>query len=169
MAISKAIIPSIIIGIGIIIGSLIITGAIQSKDEHVLDVSGGKVKLGQVYSENKVITLRTSMSDGKSPLTLLDNESTDDYLSQLRKSVGGIAGDEKKINLDEMSFSIPINVNMSVAMRYKSEFQPLFTLMLKEDDFVVPANEPFLKYVNEKAASLVSSQENTFKKVSFIN
>ncbi|EPB4201301.1 hypothetical protein ACROPO_004204 [Yersinia enterocolitica] len=169
MAISKAIIASSIIGVGIIIGSLIMTGAIQSKDEHILDVSGGKVKLGQVYSENRVITLRSSLSNGKSPLTLLDNASTDDYLSELRKSVEGISGDEKKSNLDELSFSIPIHINMSVAMRYKSEFQPSFTLMLKEDDFVVPANEPFLKYVNEKAASLIYSQENTFKKVSFIN
>ncbi|MGE5024979.1 hypothetical protein AB8898_12530 [Yersinia enterocolitica] len=169
MTISKAIIASSIIGIGIIIGSLIMTGAIQSKDEHVLDISGGKVKLGQVYSENRVINLRSSLSDGKSPLALLENASTDDYLSQLRKSVEGIAGDEKKSSLDELSFSIPIHINMSVAMRYKSEFQPSFTLMLKEDDFVVPANEPFLKYVNEKAASLISSQENTFKKVSFIN
>ena len=44
---------SVILGAAAIFSSLIISGNISFKDEHIIQLSGGAIKLGDVYKENK--------------------------------------------------------------------------------------------------------------------
>ncbi len=47
---------SVILGAAAIFSSLIISGNISFKDEHIIQLSGGAIKLGDVYKENKLIS-----------------------------------------------------------------------------------------------------------------
>ena len=44
---------SVILGAAAVFSSLIISGNISFKDEHIIQLSGGAIKLGDVYKENK--------------------------------------------------------------------------------------------------------------------
>lgn len=49
---------SVILGAAAIFSSLIISGNISFKDEHIIQLSGGAIKLGDVYKENKLISAK---------------------------------------------------------------------------------------------------------------
>ena len=54
---------SVILGAAAIFSSLIISGNISFKDEHIIQLSGGAIKLGDVYKENKLISAKIIFPD----------------------------------------------------------------------------------------------------------
>lgn len=49
---------SAIVGAALIVSSLISSGSVLFKSENIISVTGGSVKLGNIYDEHKVVSVK---------------------------------------------------------------------------------------------------------------
>ncbi|WP_223610895.1 hypothetical protein [Escherichia coli] len=83
---------SVILGAAAIFSSLIISGNISFKDEHIIQLSGGAIKLGDVYKENKLISAKKiifSDNQGEQILVVDGNPENfkEDFQEKLNKVI----------------------------------------------------------------------------------
>lgn len=59
---NNTIVASAIIGVSMIFSGLIISDNISFKDQHVISLAGGAVKLGDIYKEEKLISANSFLN-----------------------------------------------------------------------------------------------------------
>ncbi|EKQ5539837.1 hypothetical protein P5Y70_003091, partial [Escherichia coli] len=70
---------SVILGAAAIFSSLIISGNISFKDEHIIQLSGGAIKLGDVYKENKLISAKIIFPDNQGEQILVVDGNPENF------------------------------------------------------------------------------------------
>ena len=138
---NKLIGSSIILGVAAIFSALIISENISFKDEHIVPLSGGAVKLGEVYKENKLISAKLIFKEGEQVLIFEGNP--EEYSSDLDNKIkeitnlvnAGKTKEDEKIKADNLGVTDDSKLEIVSAVRYTSEYQPVFTLTLEKRKF----------------------------------
>lgn len=164
---------SSIVGVALIVASLINSGEVSFKDRHIIPVTGGAVKLGEVYDEHQIVSAKLIFNDKDSAdETLLEQANSGDYKDTLKNKLGSLSNminaankSEDKVTADNLSVKKLAKLEITVAVRYRSEYQPSFTLVVGSKTIDIPANAPIYKlsvdsvdsFLHEKKAEIDSS------------
>ncbi len=91
---------SVILGAAAVFSSLIISGNISFKDEHIIQLSGGAIKLGDVYKENKLISAKIIFPDNQGEQILVVDGNPEnfkeDFQEKLNKVIKTLNASKKK-------------------------------------------------------------------------
>lgn len=92
---------SVILGAAAVFSSLIISGNISFKDEHIIQLSGGAIKLGDVYKENKLISAKIIFPDNQGEQILVVDGNPEnfkeDFQEELNKVIKTLNASKKKM------------------------------------------------------------------------
>ncbi|MDY8772492.1 hypothetical protein UY868_24125 [Escherichia coli] len=131
---------SVILGAAAVFSSLIISGNISFKDEHIIQLSGGAIKLGDVYKVNKLIkTLNASKKK-----------------------------DEEKVGLDNLSVIEESKLELVSAVRYSAQYVPMFTLTLDKKEITMPKNTVIFPFASDETAKYLNEQQQKYKDSLFL-
>ncbi|MGG7447386.1 hypothetical protein ACQ3G7_15080 [Kosakonia oryzendophytica] len=144
---------STIVGAALILASFINSGELRFKNEHIIPVAGGAVKLGEVYDEHQIVSLVLNFNDKAFPdEELLQQANAGDYKDALKGKLGKLSDlinsgnkGQDKVTAENLSLKNPAKLELTVAVRYRSEYQPSFTLVISKKTVDIPANAPIYK------------------------
>ncbi|MCZ3383896.1 hypothetical protein O3S68_16560 [Kosakonia sp. SOY2] len=164
---------SAIVGGALIVASFINSGQFTFKDEHIIPVTGGTVKLGEVYDEHQIVSLKMSFNDKDfEDEQLLQQSNAGDYKDALKDKLRTLsdlvnAGNksQEKATADSISLKKPARLEINMAVKYRSEYQPSFTLVIGTKTVDLPANTAIYQasvdavdsFMKEKKMALDSS------------
>lgn len=94
----KLLVASVVLGASAIVSSLFISDNISLKDEHVIQLSGGAIKLGEVYDEYKLVSVRMVFEDKANNQVLISQANADEYKVMLGDKLETFA---HQINLEK--------------------------------------------------------------------
>ncbi|WP_449550836.1 hypothetical protein [Lelliottia amnigena] len=165
---NKLIGSSLILGAAVVFSALIISDSISFKDEHIVPLSGGSIKLGNVYKENKLVSARLIFKEGQQVLISEGNPET--YSSDLNEKVEeivklyntGKSKSEDKLTAENLSVTDDTRLELISAVRYSSEYQPMFTLTLEKKEVPMPKGTNIKSFTDNNVKSFISSQEQAY-------
>ena len=85
---NNTIVASAIIGVSMIFSGLIMSDNISFKDQHVIPLAGGAVKLGDIYKEEKLISAKLIFKQGEQ--VLVSQGNPDDFNSEVDDKIAEI-------------------------------------------------------------------------------
>lgn len=167
---------SLVIGGSLILSAAIVSGAIPLKNENVLPVVDGGIKLGNVYSEDDLVSARLVFSDDNQDQVLFENVGPQEANARLQEKMNELAkqvnfnqkDEAKKITAENLSIKVPATLVFTSSVKYRSEYQPSFTLTLTKKNVDVPANAKMLETLKSATADFVKSQKAQFESSHFI-
>ncbi|EAW1174393.1 hypothetical protein S922_22945 [Salmonella enterica subsp. enterica] len=166
-------ISSIIIGGSLILSALIMKGLYPFENEHVITTTRGEVKLGDIYSENRLLTIR--LSDSKNnEIFSMENINPDEYVKiiddEIDKQVRDYnsASPGNKVTPDNMILKTNGILTITAAMEYKSEHIPSFTLTLDEINSPIKKDSLIKNAIVAAVSSFVESEHEKYRENSFI-
>ncbi|ENT4822987.1 TPA: hypothetical protein U2Q33_004527 [Citrobacter farmeri] len=168
------------VGACLIVSALIVSDTIKLKDEHVIELENGAVKLGNVYQEKNVITIKVKFKDEKftDDWVLTNEVGVNGYQEEVRKKFqeqidlinSGKSKDKNKdLNIDNMVLKSDATIELSTAVIYRSEHHPLFTLTLEEKTKDLAENTILLDAVTKEADALIKEQQPAYEAASYIH
>lgn len=167
---------SAIVGVALIVASFINSGAVSFKDEHVIPVTGGAVKLGDVYSEHQIVSLKMVFGNKDfSDEDLLQDANVGDYKDALKNKLNSLSDlintgkkDKDKITGEGLSVKNPAKLEVTTAVRYRSEYQPSFTLVLGKKTFDLPTNESIYQKSIDSVDAFLKEQQYQFNSALYL-
>lgn len=167
----KFLVASIVLGASAIVSSLIVSNNISLKDEHVIQLSGGAVKLGEVYDEYKIITVKVIFEDKANSDTLINQGNADEYKDALADKFETYAKqinlakkpDDKEATPESISLTLPAKLEITTAVRYRSEYQPSFTLTLGKKTIDMPVGTVLYSKVTSSVDDYLKELQPEFK------
>lgn len=165
---SKLIGSSLILGAAAIFSALIISGNVSFKNEHIVPLSGGSVKLGDVYKENKLVSVKLIFKEGEQVLISEGNPETysedlDGKIQEIVKLINsGRAKSDEQLTADTLSVTDDSRLELISAVKYSSEHQPLFTLTLEQKEIQMQKGTNIKTFVDNNVKSFINSQEEAY-------
>lgn len=170
----KFLVASIVLGASAIVSSLIVSNNISFKNEHVIPLSGGAIKLGDIYKENKLISAKLIFKDSEQVLVVDGNP--DDFPAELEekiqailKTINATKRDDEKLTAENLSVVADSTLEVVSAVRYTSEYQPLFTLTLEKKVIPMAKDTVIQPFVNAQAADFIRSQQQDYAKALYLS
>jgi len=165
---NKLIGSSLILGAAAVFSALIISDNISFKDEHIVPHTGGAVKLVNVYKENKLVSARLIFKEGQQVLISEGNPETysadlDDKIQEIVKRYNaGKAKSEAELTSENLSVTDDSKLELISAVRYTSEYQPMFTLTLEKKEVPMSKGTNIKSFVDNNVKSFINSQEQAY-------
>ncbi|MBP2155369.1 hypothetical protein [Erwinia rhapontici] len=171
----NTIVSSIILGGALVLSSLFISGEFSTKKGNVINVVDGAVKLGEVYSEDDIVSARIEFENDSNEV-LFENvgpSEAADKLQQRLKAIAeqintGVKDPAKKATAESISAKVPGKVIFTSAVKYRAEFQPSFTLTLERKEVELAANEKMLSTVKAQLEIFLDKQKTKFSESHFL-
>ena len=168
------IIASAIIGVSVVFSALIVSDNISFKNEHVIPLTGGAVKLGDVYKEEKLLSAKLMFKEGEQ--VLISNGNPDDFSNELDKKIteilntlnAGKSKDDERLTAENLSVIDDARLVVTSAVRYTSEHQPLFTLTLDEQEIPMAKGSFIKDFSRENIKKFVESQRESYQNALFL-
>ncbi|MDT3545615.1 hypothetical protein [Cronobacter sakazakii] len=170
------IVASAILGGALILSAAIVAGGIPVKDENVLQVVDGSVKLGNVFSEDDLVSAKLVFSDDNQNQVLFENIGPAEAESRLQERIKEFSeqvnysqkDEAKKIAPERLSIKVPATLVLTAAVKYRSEYQPSFTLTLTKEEVNLPANSNMLETIKPAVSGFIEKQKNKFDSSHFL-
>lgn len=168
------IIASVIVGVSVFFSALIISDNISFKNEHVIPLAGGSVKLGDVYKEEKLLSARLIFKEGEQ--VLISNGNPDDFSNELDAKIteilktlnSGKSKDDERLTAENLSVIDDAKLEVTSAVRYTSEHQPLFTLTLDEQEIPMVKGSYIKDFSRENIKKFIDSQQKNYQNALFL-
>lgn len=168
------IIASAIIGVSVVFSSLIISDNISFKNEHIIPLAGGAVKLGDVYKEEKLLSAKLLFKEGEQ--ILISNGNPDDFSNELDAKIteilktlnSGKSKDDERLTAENLSVIDDAKLEVTSAVRYTSEHQPLFTLTLDEQEIPMVKGSYIKDFSRENIKKFIDSQQKNYQNALFL-
>lgn len=174
---------SIILGIAVFFSAMVNSGLILQKEkiqakENILTTTVGHVNLGKVYSESRGmnITLRNAEEKTPAAINLIDVDPNN-FSKELHAALGKIAKDvndsrgltgDEAITPEHLSSKVSFKLNIKTYMNYRSEYIPMYTLMIKDEDIIIDKNQNFESKIIAEAQRIAKDSSIQFLVSSFI-
>lgn len=165
---------SVIVGGCLIIAAGVISGAINLKDEHVIQTTQGNVKLGDVYLEDRYLSIELSGTDGDK-IVSINNINPEDYksvigekLQELNNSINRGVPENKRRSKSELTLSVPGEIKLTSSMHYRSKNIPDYTLTLDEKKIEVNKDEYVYGSLIHTAETFINEQQKNYADASQI-
>lgn len=171
---NKFIFSSVIIGLCMVFSAGIISGAIDLKDEHVVHTTQGEVKLGDVYKENRLLSISIKDDAGRNILNIEDvnpSEAAEKITAELDSIISehnATVTDNHQIDKASMSLKDNATVKVESAMSYNSSLQSNYKLVLDSENFTLSKNEVIYDKLISIVADFVSKQKPAYDSASYI-
>ncbi|WP_226571243.1 hypothetical protein [Mangrovibacter yixingensis] len=167
---------SVVIGASVIFASLVYSGNVTFKDEHVIQLDGGAVKLGDVREEHKVVSVKLQFDDKSMDNELLTMANMDEYKDALKKKLQlaadainvGVKDDEKKATPESISLKVPAKLEVTTAVHYTSQYQPSFTLTLGSETVPLASGDNLYNAVTKVTDDYIKSQKEVINQSLYI-
>ncbi|WP_034913085.1 hypothetical protein [Erwinia sp. 9145] len=175
---------SVILGVAIFFSAMVKSGLILQKEkvqpkENILTTTVGHVNLGKVYSESRGMNITLHDASEKSAAALdLTNVDPNNFSKELHDALFKIAREvnesqgltgEKALKPESLSGKVPFELTVKTYMNYRSENMPMYTLMIKNENFIVDKNEVFESRITNEAERIAKESAPEFAAASFIN
>ncbi|MGV3793339.1 hypothetical protein [Citrobacter portucalensis] len=168
------IIASAIIGMSVVFSALIISDNISFKNEHVIPLAGGAVKLGDVYKEEKLLSAKLVFKEGEQ--VLISNGNPDDFsndldakITELLKTLNaGKSKDDERLTAENLSVIDDAKLEVTSAVRYTSEHQPLFTLTLDSQEIPMVKGSNIKAFSHENIKKFIEGQQKNYQNSLFL-
>lgn len=168
------IIASAIIGVSVVFSALIISDNISFKNEHIIPLAGGAVKLGDVYKEEKLLSAKLLFKEGEQ--VLISNGNPDDFSNELDAKIteilktlnSGKSKDDERLTAENLSVIDDAKLEVTSAVRYTSEHQPLFTLTLDEQEIPMVKGSYIKDFSRENIKKFIDSQQKNYQNALFL-
>lgn len=174
---------AVILSTAILLAAMVNSGLILQKEkaqpkENILTTTVGHVNLGKVYSESRGMDIILRNSEEKSPeainLTDVDPENfskeVHEALEKIAKEVNksqGITG-EKALKAETLSGNVQFKLKIKTYVNYRSEYMPMYTLMIKDEDIIIEKGEGLESRVTAEAERIAKESMPAFSSSSFI-
>ena len=171
---NNTIVASAIIGVSMIFSGLIISDNISFKDQHVIPLAGGAVKLGDIYKEEKLISAKLIFKQGEQVLVSQGNpddfnSEVDDKIAEILKELNaGKAKNDERITPETLSVLDDAKLELVSAVRYNSEHQPMFTLTLEKKVITMVKGSYIKDFSLKNIKQFVESQQQAYSQSLFI-
>lgn len=168
------IISSIIIGLSLVIAAAINVGAINLKNEHIITTTQGKVKLGDVYQQKRLLTVKVKSQEGFEIVSLVDinpesySDEIDKTIDEVVKGYNKDQTDKNKLTADKLSLKSDAKITLESSMYYLSEYLPPYTLMLESKTIDLPEGDALLPKLMSESKSFVDGQKISYSQASYI-
>ena len=157
---------SVILGAAAIFSSLIISG----------NISGGAIKLGDVYKENKLISAKIIFPDNQGEQILVVDGNPEnfkeDFQEKLNKVIKTLNAskkkDEEKVSLDNLSVIEESKLELVSAVRYSAQYVPMFTLTLDKKEITMPKNTVIFPFASDETSKYLNEQQQKYKDSLFL-
>lgn len=162
----------------LVISSLIVSKTINFKDEHVIPLTNGAVKLGDVYREINVVSVQFTFDDPKmeEPVMLTSDVPVTTYKDTVKEMLQKIvdaanrnATEKEKIKLETMQIKKSATLKMSTSIIYQAEHNPNFTLHLRDKTVSMPVNTALYSSITDNVDTLIKDQQKDYDAASFLN
>lgn len=160
---------SAIIGVALVVSSLINSGPVLFKSENIIPLTGGSVKLGSIYDEHKVVSVKMIFDDSIANEALLDQTNADDYKETFKSKLAELADlvnkgrkEEDKTTVDNLALTKSAKLEITTAVRYRSEYQPVFTLVLGTKSVDLPVGTHLYEKSIESVDAFLKEQKPAF-------
>lgn len=160
---------SAIVGAALIVSSLINSAPVLFKSENIISVTGGAVKLGNIYDEHKVVSVKIIFDDNVSNQEFLEQTNADDYkvafkdkLTDLSNLINKGRKEDEKTTADSLALTKPAKLEITTAVRYRSEYQPVFTLVLGTKTVDLPVGTQLYAKSIESVDAFLKEQKPQF-------
>lgn len=168
------IIASAIIGVSVIFSALLISDNISFKNEHVIPLAGGAIKLGDVYKEEKLLSAKLIFKEGEQ--VLITNGNPDDFSSELDTKIteilktlnAGKSKDDERLTAENLSVIDDAKLEVTSAVRYTSEYQPLFTLTLDDQKISMGKGSNIKDFSHENIKKFIDAQQKNYQNALFL-
>ena len=171
---NSIVIGSAVIGVALIALSAINSGAINLKDEHIVTTTQGAVKLGNIYQEKRLLSIKMTDSDGN-VITSIQNINPDSYIDEIKKNVdaevkayNSSVSKEKKLTRDDAAVVGNAVLNIESSMEYHAEYIPLYTLVLDTEDVNVSKGTTIYGFMTSSVAKFLEKQQVNYSAASYI-
>lgn len=166
---------SLIVGASAIFSSLIISGNINFKDENVIPLDGGAIKLGEVYKENKLLSAKVIFKVGEQ--TLITEGSPDSFKEEYQGVIDGLLKDlnsngaknGEQRTADSLNVKDDATIELVSAVRYSSEHIPAFTLILEKKTVPMPKGSNMLTFPTTETEKFVKEQQQKYNNALYIS
>ncbi|MDH1088710.1 hypothetical protein N5C79_19615 [Pantoea brenneri] len=174
---------AVILGLAIFLAAMVNSGLILQKEneqpkENILTTTVGHVNLGKVYSESRGMDIILINSEEKSPAAInLADLDPDNFSKELHQALEKIAKDvnksqgltgEKALKPETLSGSVQFKLKIKTYMNYRSEYMPMYTLMIKDEDIIIDKGEGLESRITAEAERLLKDSLPAFSSSSFI-
>lgn len=162
----------------LVLSSLIISKTINLKDEHVISLTNGSIKLGEVYREMNVVSVKFSFDDAemKETYMLSNDDPVNSYKDAIRAklqpwadAINRESKKKEKLTVEQLGLKKSAILEISSSIVYQSEHHPSFTLRLKEKTIAVPVDSIVYSFITDQVDSLLKEQQPDYDAASFIN
>ncbi|MFP1915019.1 hypothetical protein ACLEEZ_05540 [Lonsdalea quercina] len=172
----KNLLASLILGGAFVLSAAIVAGGIQIKDEHVLLGVDGNVKLGDVLGEEDQVSAKLIFNDSDLNQVLFEKVGPSEAegrlyekLKELSDQVNlGKNDDEKKTAPEKLSLKVPATLVLTAAVKYRSEYQPVFTFSIAKEEVKLPAESNMLEAIKPAVTGFIQKQKNNFDSSHFL-
>jgi hypothetical protein len=134
---------SIIISLGLIVSSLIFSADniyALSQSKNTIELTSGKVRLGEVYSEKLIISYVVKNSESKQSMMNAQGGAGNIYqiafddFQETLETVNKAREKEKKepLSIDSANWTEDMTITMITEVTYQSQYQPSFKLTIDE-------------------------------------
>lgn len=169
------IIASAIVGVSVIFSALIISENISFKNEHVIPLAGGAVKLGDIYKEQKLLSAKLIFKEGEQ--VLISEGNPDNFASELDTKITEILKainkdkkkEEDKLTAGNLGVLDDAKLEITSAVRYSSEYQPLFTLTLDKQEIPMAKDSLIKNFSSENIKKFIESQKENYSNALFLS
>ncbi|ELY2553004.1 hypothetical protein SMZ27_003924 [Cronobacter sakazakii] len=167
---------SVILGGALILSAVIVAGGITVKDENVLQVVDGSVKLGNIFSEDDLVSAKLVFNDAHQDQVLFENIGPAEAENRLQEKIKEFSeeinfnqkDEAKKMAPEHLSIKVPATLVLTASVKYRSEYQPSFTLNLTKKNVPLPANSNMLGTIKPAVSDFIKSQKNKFDSSHFL-
>ncbi|EFE22135.1 hypothetical protein EDWATA_02888 [Edwardsiella tarda ATCC 23685] len=170
------IVASVIVGASIVFSSLLVSGNISFKNEHVISLSDGYVKLGNIYKENKLLDVTLKIGDNDTQ-EIISNGNPSQFKDDLIKKLTSIADDVNKMNgksedkllAENLSIKSDATIEFVSSVRYMSENIPVFNLILERKTVKIEKGTNLLSSMESAGNEFIKSQKNNYEKALYLS
>lgn len=161
----------IIIAVSIFVSALITAGDIKLKDEHLIQLETGAVKLGDIYREKRDITVTLTMDpDNKGGEYSVSGSSIEEVKLKLKEKLNSfIKLSGKKLSIETLVFNVPVSAQVTSSMTYNSQYQSVFTLNLTDKQKTIEPETIIYSAVEGMIDAQTAEILNGFRGASYIS
>ncbi|QSW37078.1 hypothetical protein KQ929_12030 [Leclercia pneumoniae] len=171
---NNTIVASAIIGVSVIFSGLVISDNISFKDQHIIPLAGGAVKLGDIYKEEKLISAKLIFKEGEEVLVTEGNpddfsSEVDNKIAEIIKSLNAGKGkNDERVTPETLSVLDDAKLELVSAVRYNSEHQPMFTLTLEKKAIPMVKGSYIKDFSEQNIKKFVESQQQAYNQALFL-
>lgn len=165
----KSVVASAILGASLIFSAALISENIDFRRNNTINVEGGHVNFGDIYSESALIDIELKFTDSNSTAFKITGVPYTTYLKEIDKKFQGMLDDynndkpdEKKLTMDNMTFTVPCTLTIKAYTVYKTENIPVYELTIDKDEILYAKDASIYKLVTTSVIAFVSRNTQAY-------